>query len=94
MKYINKRQTLNLGGIIFLVVAIYLIYYVLLHDKVLPFSISSVVSNINHLTRNWHILVVGLMPVYIALMIFGAAIIGIYLGSAFQRWITQRINQK
>lgn len=90
----KKRHTYNLGGIICLVVAVYVIYYLLLRDNLLPFSISSVLSSINHWARNWHILVVGLMPVYIAFMLFGTSILGAYLGSALQRWISQFLHNK
>lgn len=88
-----NKHTFNIGGISFLAAAIYFIYYLLLHDKALPFSISTVLSSISYWARDWHVLVVGLLPIYIALMIFGTAVLGVYLGSAVQRWITQRIDQ-
>ena len=83
----NKRHSLNLGAIICLAFASYLLYYILLHDNLLPFSIHSVLLNVNHLAKNWHVIVIGLLPIYLALMVFGTAILGIYFGSALQRWI-------
>lgn len=48
----------------------------------------------NHCMNHCHALVVGLLPIYIALMIFGTAMIGLYFGSILQRWITQFLSDK
>jgi len=90
----NTRSTFNLGALICLVAVVYLIYYLLLMDHLLPLSISSVFSGFNHRIHHWHVLAVGLLPVYLALMIFGTSIIGIYLGGALQRWISQFLQNK
>lgn len=84
----KTRHNLNLGGILCWTIVSYLIYYLLLRDSILPFSIGSVVSHIDRWTKHWHVLVVGLMPIYIALMIFGLGILSIYFGSALQRLIS------
>ena len=88
----NTRQTLNLGVITCLIGTIYVIYYLLLHDNPLPFSISSVLAWLNHWVRHWHVLAVGLIPIYLAFMIFGAAVLCSYFGSTVQRWIELRIK--
>lgn len=90
----NKRFTLNLGAIICLMALGYILYYLLLLDNPLPFSIGAVLSSINHIIKHWHVLAVGLLPIYIALMIFGTGIISIYLGSVLQRWIGQYLSNK
>ncbi|MHB1949363.1 MAG: hypothetical protein ACYCQI_14765 [Gammaproteobacteria bacterium] len=87
----NKQQSLNLGGIICLVVVGYFIYYLLVLDNELPFSIVSILSNFSHWTSHWRILIVGLLPVYVALMLFGTAMLGAYLGSAVQDWLTRMV---
>ena len=90
----NKRQSFNFGGIICLIAAVCLMCYMLLDGDVLHCSINSVLFSMNHWARHWHILVVGLLPVYVALMFFGTAISSMYLGSALQRWLTQFLHHK
>ncbi len=89
----TKRHTLNIGEGICLIAAVYFICYLLRQDDILPISISSVWSYISHFAKHFHVIAVGLLPVYVALMVFGTAILGIYLGSAIQRWITQFLKQ-
>lgn len=90
----NKRSSLNLGGFICLVVAVYVLYYLLLRDGMKPFSIYSVSDSINHWARDCGIIVIALLPLYLALMIFGTAMLGVRLGSAIQRWIGTFLSQK
>jgi ABC-type transport system involved in cytochrome c biogenesis permease component len=87
---IETKRSLNLGGILCLLVTAFFIYHLLLKDSLLSLSISLMSALTSHMTKHWHVLVVGLIPVYLALIIFGAAILSIYLGSAIQRWLTQR----
>jgi hypothetical protein len=90
-----RRKSMNLGGIICLIAAVYILYDLLLCDNpILPFSIHRVAQGIAHWTHSWHILVIGLLPIYIALMIYGTAIAGINLGSALQRWLASFIEHK
>jgi branched-subunit amino acid ABC-type transport system permease component len=83
----NKRLSLNFGTIIALAAVGIMVYYLLLRDSNMPFSINAMVHTFDHWIRHWHVLVVGIVPIYIALMIFGAGIIGMYLGNVVQRWI-------
>lgn len=91
LKNMNTQKNLNIGAIICLIAGSYLCYYLLLVDKGLPFSISSVFSTVNHWSHPLRVLAIGLLPVYIAVMLFGMGLIGIYLGSALQHWITTMI---
>lgn len=88
----KKRRSINIGAIVCLLAAIYLIYYLLLQDNVLPFSIASVHANISHWAKDKHALVAAFLPVYVALMIFGASVVGIYLGTRIQNLITRWIG--
>jgi hypothetical protein len=87
---VRNSQPLNFGGIVSLVATVYFVYYLLLKQKLLPFSISSVLSWSSQWSKHGHILAVGLVPIYLGLMIFGTAVLSLYLGNAFQRWVTQR----
>lgn len=90
-----KRQYINLGGIIFLVTAVVLIYSLLLaEDELVPFSIRGVLSSINRITSHWHVLVAGLLPIYLAVVIFGTAILGVSFGSAIQKLMARFIKHR
>ena len=65
------------------------LYYLLLLDDLLPFSIAAVMSNMNDLTGHGHVFVVGFLPIYVALMIFGAGVFAIYLGSFLQKRLSR-----
>ncbi|MDR3478996.1 MAG: hypothetical protein P4M14_13320 [Gammaproteobacteria bacterium] len=81
----NNRHTLNIGGILCLAVTVYFIYYLLIKDKLLPSCVSSLLSIS---AKHWHLLGVALVPIYMGLMIFGAAMISLHFGSAIQRWLS------
>lgn len=86
---INNRCTLSIFEGLCLVVVLYFISYMLLQDDIFPTSIDSTWTYFTHLARHFHILAVGLLPVYVALMIFGTAATGVYLGSAIQQWFAK-----
>jgi hypothetical protein len=90
----KKRHTLNMGGVICIIALVYIIYRVLLLNDMLPFSIYSVQLSMNHWLKHWHVIVVGLIPVYIALVFFSALICGVFFGSAAQRWIFRFCKKK
>jgi len=90
----QKKHTVNIGGLICLIVTVFLIYLLLIKDKLLSLSISSISVLTSHMTKHWHVLAVGLIPVYLALIIFGAAIVSLYLGSNLQRWIKKLSHKK
>lgn len=92
---LNKRNSLNVIEAICLIAAIYFVCSMLSGD-LMPISINSVWStlSLSHWARHCHVLAVGLLPVYVALMIFGTAIISVYLGSAIQRWLKQVTRSK
>lgn len=88
-RIMNKRHTLNFCEAVCLFVAVYVTCYMLRQDNVFPMSINSAWYWFSHWARHFHVIAVALLPVYVSLMVFGTATIGIYLGSAIQRWINQ-----
>ena len=90
----RKKHSVNFGGIVCLIVIVYVTCMILLQDDILPFSIYSVQSSMNQWVKRWHIVAVGLLPIYVALVFFGAALCGICFGSAAQRWISKFLQQK
>lgn len=84
MKKIHLTLPLTLGSIL----AAFPAYYLLLCENILHISISSIMSYAHHLHLRHHVLVMGLLPIYIGLVIFGTMWIGIYLSNRLQYVIT------
>ena len=80
----NRKLSLNISIIVAITAIFYVVYYLLLFDNYLHISISSIISHSHHLQDRKHLLVLGLLPIYIAAMIFGAAMLSIYLGSRLE----------
>ena len=56
-----------------------LLYYLLVQDRTLHLSISDMLDWANHCTKHGHLFVIGFLPIYLGLIIFGAAVLFIYL---------------
>lgn len=54
-------------------------------------SLTSIINEAHILHVKTHLLVVGLLPVYVGLLVFGTAIIGIYLGSNLRHFLFQHV---
>lgn len=81
----KKQYSFNIYSLLGLLVAVYCIYFLLIKDDQLPCSIQAVLYGVNHVITHWHVLVVGLLPIYVACVIFGLAMVGLYLGSLLER---------
>lgn len=90
----NKKHSLNLGGLVCLIAAVFFICYLLREGDIFPISIDFVWLHISHWAKHFRILAVGLLPIYVALMVFGTAIVGTYFGSALQRLIAHFLCHK
>lgn len=83
----KTQERFNIGGVICLFATIWLMYQLLLCDDIFPLSITAVQLSINHWAHHWHVLAVGLLPVYVALVFFGAAVCGLIFGSVLHNWL-------
>ncbi len=74
----KNRPGFHTTGMVFSVLAVVLMGFLLWSDEWLPFSIGAVWRAVAHgmKTPHSHLLSVGLLPVYVALMLFGAAFVG------------------
>lgn len=90
----KKARSINLIGIVCLIAIVYVTCKILLQDDILPFSILSVQSSMNHWIKQWHIVAVGLLPIYVGLVFFGAVLCGLFFGTAAQRWISKFLQKK
>lgn len=64
-----------------LITLAYSIYGFLIRENVLHCSISEIIHQAHHLTITQHLLILGLLPIYIATIVFSACLLGIYLGT-------------
>lgn len=80
----------NVGILIALIAAFYITYYLLLQDNCLHTSISDIITRSHQLKDQQHLIVLGLIPIYIATIMFGSATLGIYLGALAQRMILKK----
>jgi len=76
----RKIISQNIVIIFTLSVVVYAVYFLLLRDNHLNTSISSIIALSHRFEYKTHIIVLGLLPIYIATVIFGSTMIGIYLG--------------
>lgn len=84
-KFVNSRLSIFIATF----VTCYIAYYLLLRDNYLHSSISSIIDYSHNLAIREHLLILGLLPIYIGFMIFGAATVGLYLGASIQTILTR-----
>lgn len=77
----NFRDLLPFGKTMALLLMCYLAYYLLLENTSLHTSISSMIAAAHSSSVPRHLLILAFLPIYIASMIFGSALIGVYLGN-------------
>lgn len=76
--------SIQISHIIAIFTAGYLIYYLLLCENCLHSSITEIINYTDHMEMMSHMIVLGLLPIYIGVLVFGAAMFGLYLGSLIQ----------
>lgn len=90
----NNDSLFNLGTLIAFCGVFFIAYYLLLNDSLLSVSLTSMIDGSNELSLTTHLLVLGLIPIYIAIVIFGSATIGVYLGDIIQRIVILPLKNK
>jgi len=90
----SKLHHPNIIETVFLIIAVFCIC-LLLKDNIMPLSINSVWHYfISHWGKHFHIVAVGLLPIYVALMVFGTAIFSVYTISVIRRWLKEFLFQR
>jgi len=77
-----RKHLLHIVNFFWLSIATGLLYYLLVQDRTLHLSISDILIWANHCTKHGHLFVIGFLPIYLGLIIFGAAILAVYLRSS------------
>ena len=91
IKYI--RNHIPFSALIALMFTCYLAYYLLLGTSHWHTSITSIIDMAQTTALPRHLLILAFLPIYIACMIFGSALIGLYLGNTVPTLIN-RISRK
>lgn len=89
----RKFISLKLASASALLAVFCVAYYVLFSDSFMHISVGSIISQTHELSLKKHLIVLGLIPIYIALMIFGAAVLGMYIGNMLQSFL-ERTGKK
>jgi len=79
-----KKEAVNIGGYLFLIIMSLGIYHLLLDDQLLSVGFISLDDKFTRFTNLGHILIAGLYPILLALLIFGTAVLSINIGSNLQ----------
>ena len=90
----NRVFSLNLGKLIAISTFFYIAYCVLLRDNSLHMSLSSLIVRSHQLPMFQHLFILGLIPIYIGVVIFGAAMLGIYFGDILQYQVILPLKSK
>ena len=86
--------TLSTSTLISQTITGYLAYVLLLRDNCLHCSISSLINYAHGLSMQTHFILMGLLPIYIAFVIFGSAMLGAWLGRHLEALIILPLKQK
>lgn len=89
----KKTASINIAILITFIVLSFGAYYLLLQDNFLQISISSIIAKSHGLETTRHLLILGLLPFYIAAVVFGTAVLSFYIGSYLYRY-SLRIKNK
>jgi len=91
----KKRTLFSLSTIFVLMALCCGVDYLLLEDNIFHGSINAIIGHSQHLAVKSHVLVLGLLPIYIAMVVFGAVSIVMYVRSTLQQMLWPiKINSK
>ncbi len=81
----QRRDCWEIISAVFLLAAMGLVCLLLFRDNNMPISITTVWNMLIRITQHFQLIAVVLLPVYIALMVFGAAVGGLMLGGLLKK---------
>jgi hypothetical protein len=91
----KKIVSLNIATMITVLVVFCAVELILLHDNTfIACSISSIIYKAQFYKLKTHLLMLALLPIYIGVVIFGSACLGVLIGSHVQRFLLNRRGPK
>lgn len=88
-----KTLLFRVATLLFILAISYFVYYLLLYDKIL-ISIPCIISYAHGTAIDRHLLILGLLPIYIGVMVFGATFLGILAGNKVQQYFNKPVKMK
>jgi hypothetical protein len=88
-----RKHLLQLINLFWLTMATGLLYYLLVQDRTLHLSIPDILDWAGHCTKPGHLFVIGFLPIYLGLIIFGAAMLFIYFRSSLWPLLSHYLKQ-
>ncbi len=89
----KKIASQNMITVLTLCLVYYAAYILLLEDNCLHVSISDILAKTHHLELREHLIVLGLLPIYIASVIFGSTIFALHLASWVRKFLCRPMNE-
>lgn len=83
MKYI--LTTLSPGALLSILITGFIAHYILISDNSIGTSITSVIHYAHSLPVHKHLILLGVLPIYIAVIIFGSAMISAKVGGWLEK---------
>lgn len=84
-----KNKTLHLILYLTIFLTSLIAYVILLKDFPFHLSIASIIIKAHSLDVSEHLLVLGILPIYISLVIFGTALLGFYVGKVITSYLSR-----
>lgn len=91
---IRQNFSLTIRSLLAMLIAASIAYYFLMMDNFLHTSISSIINHARHLAVKKHLIVLGLLPIYIATIIFGSVSLVIYVSSRLEHLFVNRSKSR
>lgn len=90
MKNLNTDPIkLQIIPVISTICFLYLAYCLLLINNPCNTSIAAIIATSHQYTAGNHVIILSLLPIYIAFMVFGAMGLGIYLGQKIKAYLNR-----
>jgi hypothetical protein len=90
----NVLSAISPGTFISQLMTGYIAYYLLMTDNCLHCSIATLIEYGHSLPVNKHLILLGLLPIYIAFVIFGSALLSAALGKWLENIIMRPFRQR
>ncbi|HTM63954.1 MAG TPA: hypothetical protein VL360_05575 [Gammaproteobacteria bacterium] len=90
MKFI--LTSLSLASLISQFLTGVIAYYLLIWDNYFKCSIANIIHYAHNLPLHKHLVLLGMLPIYIAIVIFGSALLSTFVGSRMKDFIIRYIQ--
>lgn len=86
-----RKQLFYIVNFLWLLTALYFLYYLLMEDNYL--SITNLMTLANQFAKLGHICLIGFLPIYLGLIIFGMALLFFYIRARVRLFLTHYVGK-